>query len=259
MSLFDISGRTALITGSSRGIGRALAEGLVDHGCSVVLNGRDGAQLEAARVEIATAAADAGRDARVHAVPFDATDPAAVSTAVAAIEGDIAPIDLLVNNTGMQNRRAITEFGDDQWQQILATNLSSAFFVSREVARAMITRGNGRIVNICSLQSQLARPGIAAYGATKGGLLMLTKGLCADLAPHGITVNAIGPGYFRTELTAPLVADEDFSAWVRERTPAGRWGEVEDLVGTLVYLASPASSFVNGQIIYVDGGMSSVL
>lgn len=255
-SLFDITGRLALVTGSSRGIGRALARGLLEHGCSVVVNGRDEQAVARAAEDLRHHVTDG---AQVHESAFDAIDPVAVRAAVTRIEAEVGPIDILVNNTGMQNRKAVTEFGDDEWRQILDTNLTTAFYVSREVARSMTGRGAGRIVNICSLQSIVARPGIAPYSATKGGLLMLTKGLCADLAPHGITVNAIGPGYFDTELTAALVADEQFSSWVRGRTPAGRWGDVQDLIGTLVYLVSPASAFVNGQIVYVDGGMTSVL
>lgn len=255
-ALFDITGRLALVTGSSRGIGLALAQGLLEHGCSVVVNGRDPDAVTRAAEGLRAHAVDG---ASVHEAPFDATDPQAVREAVARIEAEVGPIDVLVNNTGMQNRKTVTEWADEEWQRILDTNLTTAFYVSREVARGMTARGAGRIVNICSLQSAVARPGIAPYSATKGGLLMLTKGLCADLAPHGITVNAIGPGYFDTELTAALVADEQFSAWVRGRTPAGRWGDVRDLVGTLVYLVAPASSFVNGQIVYVDGGMTSVL
>lgn len=251
--LFDLAGRVALVTGSSRGIGRALAAGLADRGCTVVLNGRDAVQLEKTRAELA------GSGAAVHAMAFDVTDSAAVDMAVADVATTVGPIDILVNNTGMQHRAPVTEFADDDWQRLLQTNLSGAFYVTRSVARGMIERGSGKIVNICSLQSEVARPGIAAYSATKGALKMLTKGLCADLAPHGIQVNAIGPGYFETELTAALVQDAEFSAWVRRRTPAGRWGRTDDLVGALVFLCGRASDFVNGQIVYVDGGMLAVL
>jgi gluconate 5-dehydrogenase len=195
----------------------------------------------------------------VVAAPFDVTDPAAVAEGVAVAEDRAGPVDILVNNTGMQHRAPLTEFTDADWYRLLDTNLTSAFLVGREVARRMVPRGRGKIINICSLQSEVARPGIAAYSATKGALKMLTKGMCADLAGHGIQVNAIGPGYFATELTQALVADQEFSAWVRRRTPAGRWGEVADLVGPLLFLASPAADFVNGQILYVDGGMLSVL
>lgn len=251
--LFDLSGRTALVTGSSRGIGKALAAGLADRGCTVVLNARDAARMEETRAELAHGGAV------VHASAFDVTDSAAVDAAVADVVAAHGPIDILVNNTGMQHRAPVTEFADEDWQRLLQTNLSGAFFVTRAVARGMVERGAGKIVNICSLQSEVARPGIAAYSATKGALKMLTKGLCADLGPQGIQVNGIGPGYFETELTAALVQDPEFSAWVRGRTPAGRWGRTEDLVGALVFLSSRASDFVNGQVVYVDGGMLAVL
>ncbi|MFJ2554100.1 MULTISPECIES: SDR family oxidoreductase [unclassified Streptomyces] len=252
--LFDITGRTALVTGSSRGIGKALAKGLLEAGCTVVLNGRNAAALEATGTELAASFGD-----RVRTAAFDVTDSAAVAAGVAHIEEETGPIDILVNNTGTQHRTPILEFTDADWRRLVDTNLTSAFLVGREVARRMAPRGHGKIVNICSLQSEAVRPGIAAYSATKGGLKMLTKGMCADLGPLGIQVNGIGPGYFATELTSALVADEEFSAWVRTRTPAGRWGAVDDLVGALVFLASSASDFVNGQVLYVDGGMLSVL
>ena len=252
--VFDITGRTALVTGSSRGIGRALATGLVEAGCTVVLNGRDAHRLEAARAELAERTGGV-----VHAAGFDVTDPAAVTDGVARIEREIGAIEILVNNTGAQHRAPFLEFPDEDWYRLLDTNVTSAFLVGREVARRMVPRGSGKIVNVASLQSEVVRPGIAPYAATKGALKMLTKGMCADLAPSGIQVNAIGPGYFETELTAALVADPEFSAWVRGRTPAGRWGRVEDLVGALLFLCSPASDFVNGQIMYVDGGMLAVL
>ncbi|WP_338784656.1 SDR family oxidoreductase [Streptomyces sp. DG1A-41] len=252
--LFDITGNTALVTGSSRGIGKALAKGLLEAGCAVVLNGRDTTALQATAAELADSFGD-----RVRTAAFDVTDSAAVTTAIARIEEETGPIDILVNNTGVQHRSPLLEFTDADWHRLLDTNLTSAFLVGREVARRMAPRGHGKIVNICSLQSEAVRPGIAAYSATKGGLKMLTKGMCADLGPLGIQVNGIGPGYFATELTSALVDDEQFSAWVRRRTPAGRWGGVADLVGALIFLASPASDFVGGQVLYVDGGMLSVL
>jgi gluconate 5-dehydrogenase len=252
--LFDISGRVALITGSSRGIGRALAVGLLEAGCTVVLNGRDPSLLERTRAELS-----AQVDGTVHAVAFDASSPSAVADGVARAEEAAGPLDILVNNAGAQIRAPLTEFTDADWNALIAANLTSAFLVGREVALRMVPRGAGKIVNICSLQSEVARPGIAPYAATKGGLKMLTKGMCADLGPRGIQVNAIGPGYFATDLTAALVADEAFSAWVKTRTPAGRWGQTEDLIGTLIFLCSRASDFINGQVIYVDGGMLSVL
>jgi gluconate 5-dehydrogenase len=253
-TLFDITGRTALVTGSSRGIGRALAEGLARAGAEVVVNARDAVALDVAVAEIKESCG-----AVVHAVPFDVTDPAAVSAGIARIEETVGPLDVCVNNAGMQRRAPFTEFTVEDWNALVATNITSAFLVGREVAIRMQQRGRGKIINIASLQSEVSRPGIAPYAATKGAIKMLTRGMCADLAGSGICVNAIGPGYFETELTSALVADETFSAWVRGRTPAGRWGKVEDLVGTLIYLASDASAFVNGQIVYVDGGMLAVL
>jgi gluconate 5-dehydrogenase len=217
----------------------------------VVINGRDAGRLEQVRQAFASD--------RVTAVPFDAADPAAVAEGVAAAKDAAGPIDILVNNAGVQHRAPLTELADAGWHRVLDGNLSTAFLVSREVARRMVPRGHGKIISICSLQSEAARPGTAAYAAAKGALKMLTKGMCADLAGHGIQVNAIGPGYFATDLTRALANDEQFSAWVRHRTPAGRWGELKDLVGPLLFLASPASDFVNGHILYVDGGMLSVL
>jgi gluconate 5-dehydrogenase len=248
--VFDITGSVALVTGSSRGIGHALARGLLEAGCQVVLNGRNESALTQARDQLSDS---------VFTEAFDVTDPAAVAAGIARIEDRVGPIDILVNNTGAQHRQTFTEFSDEDWRRLLDTNLTSAFLVGREVARRMVPRGHGKIVNICSVQSETVRPGIAPYSATKGGLKLLTKGMCADLGPSGIQVNGLAPGYFDTELTAALVADEDFSAWVRTRTPAGRWGKVEDLVGALIFLVSPASDFVNGQLLVVDGGMLSVL
>ncbi|MEU5769176.1 SDR family oxidoreductase [Streptomyces asoensis] len=248
--LFDITGRTALVTGSSRGIGLALARGLAEAGCTVVLNGRDADRLE-------RAAAALPGDVRTSA--FDVTDGASVAAGIARTEEEVGPLDILVNNAGMQLRALLLEFADADWHRLLDTNLTSAFLVGREAARGMTRRGHGKIVNICSLQSEVVRPGIAPYAATKGALKMLTKGMCADWGPYGVQVNGLGPGYIETELTRPLVEDEEFSAWVRRRTPAGRWGRTEDLVGALLYLVSPAADFVGGQVLYVDGGMSSVL
>jgi gluconate 5-dehydrogenase len=250
--VFDIRGRTALVTGSSRGIGLALAGGLVEAGCSVALHARDAEALE-------RAASTLSGDGRVHHVAFDVTDRAGVDAGVAAVEAELGPLDILVNNAGMQHRAPLLDFPDDAWQRVIETNLTSAFYVGRAVARGMVERGRGKIVNIGSLQSELARAGTAPYAASKGGIKMLTRAMCAEWAPAGVQVNAIGPGYFDTELTSALVQDEQFDAWLRRRTPAARWGRPEELVGTLLYLASPASDFVNGQILYVDGGMSAVL
>ncbi|WP_328539632.1 SDR family oxidoreductase [Streptomyces sp. NBC_00344] len=251
--LFDVSGRTALVTGSSRGIGLDLARGLLEAGCTVVINGRDEDRLKTAAGELA----DAGGTVRT--AVFDVTDGPSVAAGVAEAEEQAGPLDILVNNAGMQLRAPLLEFTESDWHRIVNTNLTSAFLVGREAARRMTGRGHGKIINICSLQSEVVRPGIAPYAATKGALKMLTKGMCADWGPYGIQVNGLGPGYIDTELTRPLVEDEEFSSWVRGRTPAGRWGTTGDLVGGVLFLASPASDFVSGQILYVDGGMTSVL
>ncbi len=251
--LFDLTGRTALVTGSSRGIGRALAHGLAAAGAHVVLHGRDAEAL--AREADALAASGAA----VSSAAFDVTDEDAVERGVAELAERVGAIDVLVNNAGVQSRAPFTEFPVAEWHRLVATNLTSAFLVSRAVARGMQERGAGKIIHIGSVQSMLGRPGITPYAATKGGIAMLTRGMCADLGPSGIQVNAIAPGYFATDLTASLVADPEFTGWVERRTPAGRWGRVEDLIGAAVFLASSASDFVNGQILAVDGGMTAVV
>jgi gluconate 5-dehydrogenase len=245
--LFDLSGRRALVTGASQGIGFALAGGLAAHGAAVVLNGRDPERLAAAAATIPGAATAA----------FDVTDAAAVAAGVARIEAELGPIDILVNNAGMQFRTPLEDFPHDKWAQMLATNVSSAFYVGQAVAKRMIARGRGKIVNVASVQSELARPGIAPYTATKGAIRNLTRGMCADWARHGLQVNAIAPGYFRTPLNRALTEDPAFCAWLEARTPAGRWGEVSELVGAAVFLASDASSFVNGHVLYIDGGITA--
>ncbi|MEA1264327.1 SDR family oxidoreductase [Microbacterium maritypicum] len=254
LAAFDLTGRTALVTGSSQGIGRTLAEGLAGAGATVVVHGRDAAKAQAAAGEIAQ-----GTGAVVHSVVFDVTEAAAVDAGMGEVEHLVGTPDILVNNAGVQRRAPIAEFADEDWDALVQTNLSSVFHLSRRVSAGMIARGSGKIIQIGSVQSQLARPSIAAYAATKGAIVMFTKGLCADLAPHGIQANAIAPGYFATELTKALVADEQFSEWVRGRTPAGRWGDTADLVGALLFLASGASDFVNGQTLFVDGGMTAVV
>jgi gluconate 5-dehydrogenase len=250
MNMFDLTGRIALITGSSRGIGRAIAEGYVAAGARVVINGRDAKAVDAAVKAIGASAS---------AASFDVTDKAVVETAVGKIEQEVGPIDILVNNAGMTKRMPFTDFPESDWRQIMATNLDSVFFVTQSVARRMIPRSRGKIVNICSVMSELGRPTIAPYTASKGAVKMLTKAMCAEFAKHGITANGISPGYFGTELNQVLMADEKFSSWVCARTPAGRWGKVEELQGAAIFLASDASSFVNGHILFVDGGMTAVV
>ncbi len=252
-STFRLDGRLALVTGSSTGIGLALARGLAQAGAAVVLNARNRERLD-------TTAEQLRREGHtVHVSAFDTTDAAGVSAAVAAIEADIGPIDILVNNAGITRRSTFVDFPVDDWKAILSTNVDGPFLVGQAVARRMVPRGRGRIINICSVMSEMGRPGTSAYTASKGAVKMLTKAMAIELAPHGITVNGIGPGYFATELTAPLVADAQFSAWVAKRAPAGRWGRVEELAPVAVFLASDAAAFVNGHVLYVDGGMTAAL
>ncbi len=248
-ALFDLTGRRALITGSSQGIGHALARGLAAAGAEVVLNGRDPARLAAAAARIPGA----------RTLPFDVTDHAAARDAVDGFEVATGAIDILVNNAGIQHRAPLEDFPADAFERLLQTNIASVFHVGQAVARHMIARGRGRIVNIASVQTALARPGIAPYTATKGAVGNLTKGMATDWARHGLTCNAIAPGYFETPLNAALLADPDFCAWLERRTPAGRWGQVEELQGACIFLASDAASFVNGHILYVDGGITASL
>jgi len=249
--LFDLSGKTALVTGSSQGIGQALAQGLAEAGAAVILNGRDAAKVDAAYAKLAAAGA------RVHCMAFDATDHAAARSAVDAFEDKEGPIDILVNNAGMQHRAPLDEFPPEAFELILRTNISSVFNVGQAVARHMIKRRAGKIINIASVNSMLARPTIAPYTATKGAVANLTKGMATDWAKHGLQCNAIAPGYFATPLNQALIDNPEFNAWVEKRTPAGRWGRLDELQGACVFLASAASSFVNGHTLYVDGGMTA--
>ena len=250
---FRLDGRLALVTGSSAGIGLALARGLGQAGASLVLNGRNVSALAAA------AATLRAEGLTVHERAFDVTDANQVKAQVADIESNIGPLEILINNAGIQRRGPLHEFAHSDWQDIMQTNLNSVFFVGQTVAKHMITRGRGRIINICSVQSELGRPGIAPYMATKGAVNMLTKGMAIDWGPLGLNVNGIGPGYFKTELNEKLFNDPTFSAWLTNRTPSRRWGEVQELAGAAVFLASDAASFVNGHILYVDGGVTAQL
>lgn len=250
---FDLTGRTALITGSSAGIGFALARGLAQAGATVVLNARSTDKLAQAADVLR------GEGHTVHTSAFDVTDGAAVTPAIAAIEADVGAIDILVNNAGMQRRGPLENFEEAQWHELMKTNVDSVFLVGQAVARHMIARRRGKIINICSVQSELGRPNIAPYTASKGAVKMLTKGMAIDWGQHGIQVNGLGPGYFKTELTDALVKNVEFTEWLVGRTPSRRWGDVEDLAGAAVFLASEASNFVNGHILYVDGGVTATL
>jgi gluconate 5-dehydrogenase len=253
MHLFDLTGKRALITGSSQGIGFALAQGLAEAGAEIVVNGRDVAKLEAAAAQLRATGVV------VHCLAFDATDHDGVRRAVDGFEAQTGAIDILVNNAGMQHRAPLEEFPADAFERLLQTNVASVFHVGQAVARHMIARRAGKIINIASVQSALARPSIAPYTATKGAVTNLTKGMATDWAKYGLQCNAIAPGYFDTPLNKALVDDPAFSDWLAKRTPAGRWGKVEELVGACIFLASAASSFVNGTTVFVDGGITASL
>ncbi len=249
---FNLAGRRALITGSSAGIGLALAQALGQAGAAVIINGRTQTKVEAAAQTLR------GLGIEASAAVFDVTQAQAVRQAVDQLESQ-GPIDILINNAGMQIRGPLQDYAEADWHTLMRTNLDSVFYVGQTVARAMIARGRGKIINICSVQSELGRPGIAPYTASKGAVKMLTKGMAIDWGPLGLNVNGIGPGYFKTELNQKLVDDPAFSAWLIGRTPSRRWGDLQDLAGAAVFLASDASRFVNGHILYVDGGVTATL
>lgn len=251
--LFDLTGRIALITGSSRGLGRAMAEGLAQAGAGIVLNGADAGRLAAAAAEMR----EAGHT--VHEACFNVTDETAVLAAFARLDEAGIDIDILINNAGIQHRQPMLELATADWRRVIDTNLTSAFVIGREAAKRMAARGHGKVINIGSLTSELARATIAPYTVAKGGIKMLTKAMAAEWGELGIQANAIGPGYMITDMNQALIANPTFDAWVKARTPQRRWGRPDELVGTAVFLASKASDYVNGQIIFVDGGMSSVL
>lgn len=252
---FDLTGRTALITGSSRSIGRALAEGLAQAGATVVLNGINPdrlAQTEAELIERFGAT-------RIRSRAFDVTDETAAVAGVDWVEKHVAPLDVVINNAGVQHRVPMLELEVADWRRVIEANLTSAFIVGRAAARHMVRRRSGKIINIGSVQSDLGRPTIAPYTASKGGIRNLTRSMAAEWGASGIQANSLAPGYIHTEMTQKLVDDDTFNAWVLGRTPAARWGSVEDLVGPAIWLASSASDYVNGQTIFIDGGMTAVV
>jgi len=251
--LFDLSGLVALVTGSSQGLGFVMAGGLAGAGATVVLNGRDPDKLQTA-VDLLRREAPACRG-----YAFDVADSEQVNRVVGSIEDEVGPIGILVNNAGIQRRAPLEELNDRQWQEAMDTNLTGAFKVARAVAAGMIRRREGKIINICSLMSELGRETTGAYAAAKGGLKMLTRAMAVEWAKYNIEVNGIGPGYFITPMTESLAKDAEFDRWLKARTPAGRWGRTEELIGPLVFLASKASDFVNGQVLYVDGGVLAAL
>jgi gluconate 5-dehydrogenase len=251
--IFSLEGRTALITGSSRGLGKAIAQGLGEAGAALVINGVDPQRCEATTDELRS------QGFKATALAFDVTDEASVVEAIAKLDAEGIEVDILVNNAGIQLRKPLVELTSAEWHKVIDTNLTSAFLVAREVAKRMLPRGRGKIVNIGSLMSGLARPSIAPYTAAKGGIKLLTQSMTAEWAPHGIQTNAIGPGYMLTDMNQALIDNKEFNDWVIGRTPARRWGDAKDLVGAAVFLSSPASDYVSGQIIYVDGGMAAVI
>lgn len=250
---FDLIGRTALITGSSRGLGLAIAQGMAKAGASVILNGVNGERLEASAQEMRAAGY------QVETLCFDVTDEAAVIAAFESLDAKGVAVDILVNNAGIQYRKPMLELETENWYRVLDTNLTSAFFVGRQAAKRMVARGHGKIINIGSLMSDLGRATVAPYTVAKGGIKMLTKAMAAEWAELGIQANAIGPGYMLTDMNEALINNPQFDSWVKARTPARRWGKPEELAGTALFLASSAADYINGQIIYVDGGMSAVV
>lgn len=252
-SLFDLKGRVALITGSSRGLGFAIARGLARAGAIVVLNARHQDKLASAVSELT------GQGLAAHGFVFDVLHREQIEKQVREIEISIGTIDILVNNVGNNLRGALEDFEESTWHEVIDINLTSAWLVSKVVVKGMISRRSGKIINTCSLMSELGRNTTGPYTAAKGGLKMLTRAMAVEWAAHNIQVNGIGPGYFITELTQPLADNPEFDSWLKKRTPAGRWGNVDELAGTAIFLASAASSFVNGQIIYVDGGVLASL
>ena len=252
LSLFSLEGKTALITGSSQGIGFALAKGMYNAGANIILNGRDLSKLKLAQKKFKY-------QDKVKVSNFDVTSYEETVNSISKLEHSLKSIDILVNNAGIQFRSPLEDFPIEKFDDIINTNIKSLFNVSKNIIKFMIKRKKGKIINIASVQSSLARPGIAPYTASKGAVANFTKGMATDWAKYGIQVNAIAPGYFKTPLNESLVNDEQFSKWLKSRTPAGRWGEVNELVGACVFLASDASSFVNGHILYVDGGITASL
>ena len=250
---FDLTGRTALVTGAYRGLGYAIAQGLAESGATVVLNGRKAEPLASAAKTLT------GAGLRAFTSLFDVTDGEAVREAVATIAREHGSLDILVNNAGIQRRNRIVDFKRQDWDDVIATNLTAPYLLAQAVLPGMIARKSGKIVNIASLMSDLARPTVVPYTAAKGGVRQLTRGMAVELAPHNIQVNAISPGYFATEMNRALIDDAEFNAWVCKRTPAGRWGEPAEIAGLAVFLCSDAANYITGQLITIDGGMSVAL
>lgn len=247
--LFSLQNKRILITGSGQGIGFTMAQGLAEYGAEIIINDISTERAEQAAAQLR----DKGY--RAHICVFNVTDAQAVEQAIDEVENNIGPIDVLFNNAGIQRRHKFTEFPVSDWDAVIAVNQTAVFLVSQAVAKRMIARQQGKIINICSMQSELGRDTITPYAAAKGAVKMLTRGMCVELARHNIQVNGIAPGYFKTAMTQGLVDDQAFTEWLCKRTPAARWGNPEELVGAAVFLSSRASDFVNGHLLFVDGGM----
>lgn len=247
--LFNVEGKVALVTGSTGGIGKAFAQGLCQNGATVILNGRNQVKIDQQVKEFRSLGYSA------YGYQFDLTDSTQIIEAVEKINEEIGTIDILVNNAGITVRNPLEDFKDDDWDAIINTNLTGVFRMSKAVVKGMISKGAGKIINIGSLQCELGRPSITPYAASKGGLKMLTKGMAVEWAKYNIQANGIGPGYFKTDMTKALYENKEFSDWVCSRTPSKRWGLTEELLGTLLLLSSSASNYINGQMIYIDGGL----
>ncbi len=252
-NLFNISGKTIFISGSSGGLGFVFAKGMAEKGAKVILNGRNKQKLNAAFDQLKTAGY------AVDAFAFDVTKSNEIENAVSRIRERHGTPDIIVNNAGIQRRHPLEDFPEAEFDEVLDANLKSAYLVSKAFVKGMIKRKSGKIINICSLQSELGRATITPYAASKGGLKMMTRGMATEWAKHNIQVNGIGPGYYKTEMTKALYENKEFDAWLCNRTPANRWGYPEELIGTLIFLASEASSYINGQIIYIDGGITACI
>jgi gluconate 5-dehydrogenase len=251
--LFDLTGKVALITGSYQGLGLAIARGLGQAGATIVLNGRNEGKLRQSVSRLSQEGLE------VSGCCFDVSNSPQIRERVSALEREIGQVNILVNNAGIQRRSPLEQFEEAIWREVLETNLTGVFLVTQQIVQSMITRRSGKIINICSLMCEMGRPTVGAYTAAKGGVKMLTKAMAVEWGKYNIQVNGIGPGYFATEMNRPLKETPQFDSWIKSRTPAGRWGEPEELVGAAIFLASRASDFVNGQIIYVDGGILAAL